>query len=350
MSSPKLLIDTDPGVDDVLAILLALTTPSVCAITLTHGNTSLANAQRNLMTIFHVLDGQAKAMGNDGFLGSRPRIAIGSPAPLKGHSNIGSYFHGYDGIGNLTRTHPHLMAPHGDNSQEDQRYEVSPLDAVDEIIWQLATHPPGTLTILALGPLTNIAKVVEKDPAVLQRAKQVVVMGGAIACPGNISPLAEFNFYADPHAASVVLEATRGGAVRLVLVPLDITHTSFLTREFATARLASRLDPLAQLVFNMLRDSFGFTMDYLGVDAVALHDPLAAAIALGLICPTTETMAVRVECESALSLGASVADRRRNAPSLTAQDPHVDVCLSFPLPEKFQEQLLDAIFPTHSTT
>ncbi|KAJ9059356.1 hypothetical protein DSO57_1003181 [Entomophthora muscae] len=253
-------------------------------------------------------------------------------------------------MGNITITHPHLMDPEWENrlsgDKQHPRFETSPLNAVDEIIWQLNNHPPNTITILALGPLTNIAMVIEKDPGVLKKAKKIVSMGGAIFAPGNVSPLAEFNFYADPHAASVVIKATKGGAVPLVLVPLDITHTSYLFQDFVVARLGSVNEPLAEMFLNMLRDGFKFTAELDGLDAVALHDPLAAAIALGLVHPEMNKLAVHVECESTLTYGACVVDRRFNPPPpLTDKDPHVNVCLTFPEPEKFQAKLLDAIFP-----
>ncbi|KAI0223887.1 hypothetical protein L0F63_001865, partial [Massospora cicadina] len=356
----KMLIDTDPGIDDVMAILLSLSTPTVevCSITLTHGNTTLANVTRNIFSIFHVLDCQFKSTGIERFAFSKPRIALGYQHPIKGNLFTAEFFHGWDGMGNVSQTHPHLMDPHwesrvssrilhpryGDRQLNHPRYEVSQLDAVNEIIHQLNKHPPNTLIILALGPLTNIALAIERDHKAMQRAKEIVIMGGAVFTMGNVTPKAEFNFYADAHAANVVFESATKFSLPLTLVPLDITHTTFLHRDLATAHFDKTHQPLAELLFNMLTNSFEVTKESYGIDGVALHDPLAAAIALGLVRPAIQKMRIEIECNSVQNLGACITDL--NSVSLPLQLGHyVNVCMTLPEPDSFQALLLKALFP-----
>lgn len=370
------LIDTDPGIDDLMAILLALSHESteVKAITLTHGDSSLINVTRNLYTLFHNINNQAKATGKDHFGKSKSvRVALGSAFPLKGgKSTDAGDFYGQDGIGNLTITHPYLMGPNREqypNSSEETdfslRIKPSNLDAVDEILYQIRSSPPFSLTILALGPLTNIAKAIQKDPITMGLVKRIVVMGGAIDVPGNMSPLAEFNFYVDPTAASVVFNATKGfkpntprahnpeqieaNPIHVTLIPLDITHNTYLMREYAEKELRHKVNsqPLVDMFLSMLRVSFLSTMESDKVDGMALHDPLAAGIGLGIVRPTTtKWMPINIETVSPLNAGACVVDKCYNPPCPVKPDvPYIEVCFSIADQASYQKLLLENIFP-----
>ncbi|KAI9297285.1 nucleoside hydrolase, partial [Neoconidiobolus thromboides FSU 785] len=208
-----MIIDTDPGVDDILALLLAFRAQhvDVKSICLTHGNTNLNNVMRNFCSLFHTLtlqhnynlakDQNAKDLFSKPNL---PRVAIGSTAPMKGDCFAAEDVHGSDGFGNLTNTHPHFI----DNEFKSKLFEVSEYNAVDEILFQLKNNPPFTITIVTLGPLTNLAKAIQKDAYTVGLAKHIYIMGGACKVPGNVTTEAEFNFFADGYAAKVVLDAT----------------------------------------------------------------------------------------------------------------------------------------------
>ncbi|KAF9518893.1 hypothetical protein BS47DRAFT_1413108 [Hydnum rufescens UP504] len=181
----KIIVDTDPGVDDVMALLLLLASPEVELelISVTFGNTSRDQAVTNILKVFHIMG--THLMGNPQLVSQFPnsrrtektRVARGASGPLEGSLNLAAYFHGDDGLSNISTTHPHFDVP--------------------------------------------------EDPMTLAKAERIVIMGGALDVPGNTSASSEFNFFADPYAAEEVLKAGSEGRVNLVLVPLDITsrHT-----------------------------------------------------------------------------------------------------------------------------
>ncbi|OZJ01826.1 hypothetical protein BZG36_04791 [Bifiguratus adelaidae] len=230
-------------IDDIVAIILALATPNidVRAITLTHGNTTIGNTVRNATTLFSVLEKQTeyyKTHGGptDKFQTSRPALAIGAAMPIKSTQILASYFHGEDGLGEIHTTasvdqqqHPHFTYKdwqsliisdqeildaedtlYRKEKQHSPLYTTSPRSGCDEILFQLAQAQPFTVTIVAVGPLTNLALALENDPKTFCLAKRIIILGGAIDVPGNTSPFAEFNFLADAHAAKAVLETTHG--------------------------------------------------------------------------------------------------------------------------------------------
>ncbi|KAJ9055701.1 hypothetical protein DSO57_1001137 [Entomophthora muscae] len=369
-----ILIDTDPGIDDVMAFLMALGNPNVQvrAITLTYGNTVLKNVARNLCSFFHTLDLQAKATGTELYRHNGiPRVAVGAHGPLKGPLYTAGYFHGLDGLGNLTLAHPELIA-HDFQSYFDYnfdtktkkyhprktstRFVASPLSAVDEILFQLKSLPPFTLTIVALGPLTNIALAIQKDPITMSRVKRIVVMGGALLVPGNTTPMAEFNFYADPYAVNVVFNATRGltrktinpQPIHVTLAPVNLTHTTLMAQETMTSFLANAQgQPIVTFYTSMLAIPFQKSNN---IHGLALHDPVAMGIALNLIVPKPDTKryTIQVEEESKLARGLCVIDLRPKAkPTPTDDDINIEVAYATDNPNLFQHTLLKASFPSH---
>ena len=200
----KIIIDTDPGQDDAVAILLALASPDeieVLGITAVAGNVPLALTQRNARMICE--------------LAGRPdiRVFAGCDRPLGRDLVTAEHVHGKSGLDGPVLPDPQMPL-------QDRH-------AVDFIIDTLRTEPSGSVTLCPLGPLTNIAMAMEKAPDIIPRIRQIVLMGGAYFQVGNITPAAEFNIYVDPQAARIVFRA----GVPLIVMPLDVTHKVLVTAE-----------------------------------------------------------------------------------------------------------------------
>jgi inosine-uridine nucleoside N-ribohydrolase len=286
-----LLIDTDPGIDDALAILLALRSADarVEAVTTVAGNVAVDRATANARLILAVAAPEP-----------RPLLAAGAAAPLKRALVTAGHVHGQDGLGNLER----FVEPDG-----RPRYPEPP-DPIEmrsgpEMILEAADRWGADLTIVALGPLTNVALALQQDPRRLGRAGRIVVMGGAIAVPGNVTPAAEFNFYVDPEAAAAVLDA----GLPVELVPLDVTRRVVLAQAALTDQLRRCSDRVARFILDFTLHGFAWGAEREG-GGIVLHDPLAMAVALDPSLVTFEPLSVEVECKGKLTRGLSLADRR----------------------------------------
>ena len=292
------LIDTDPGIDDALAILLALASPevSVEAVTSVAGNVPVDFTTANVHRILSV-----------GAPGTRLRVARGAAAPLRGPLVTASEFHGDDGLGGISG----LRGPSGELLYPGP--ETPPTgtsapgdDDGPDLLLEMADRFPGELVVVMLGPLTNLAVALERDRRRLSRVARVVIMGGAIAAPGNVTPSAEFNFHVDPEAAAAVFRS----GLPLELVPLDATEQATLRRADLAAVLARGPAPIARFIDDFTNHLFTFG-DQRGEEGFALHDPLAVGVALDPSLVELEPFHVDVEDEGRVTRGASVADRRR---------------------------------------
>lgn len=203
MDKHQLIIDCDPGIDDALALFLAAGSPELelLAVTTVAGNRPVditaANARR-------LLD-----------LAGKHEVPVhgGAARPLGHGEPRCNLVHGEDGLGGVA------LAP---------ARERHPAPAAQQLVELLLARPPHSVNLVAIGPLTNLAMAEMLAPGILARARQLLVMGGALRCPGNITSAAEFNFYADPVAADMVM---RAGA-NLVLFPLDVTHKAVMAPEW----------------------------------------------------------------------------------------------------------------------
>ena len=257
---PRIIIDTDPGVDDAIAILMALAAPSVevAGLTVVGGNVPHAQCLRNALALVEYA--------------GREDVPVfrGSSRPLSGKFPYSPRIHGRTG---LSRPLP------------EPGVRPQPDGSVDFLASQLSARP-GEITIVALGPLTNLARLERQHPGSLSQAAALVVMGGAVDCPGNITPHAEFNFYSDPQAANEVLTC----GVPLTLVDLGATRQAAIGRE-ASAGLRSE-HPLGRLAAEL-------TQDWFNVDErrerFHFHDPLALAVALQGEVATTRQVTLAVE-------------------------------------------------------
>ena len=280
MASPrKIIIDTDPGKDDAVAILLALASPEldVLALTAVAGNVPLSHTETNARKICE-LAGRREL----------PVIA-GCDRPLLRALVTAEHVHGKTGLDG-----PNLPKP---------SMSLCPGHAVDYIIDTVMASPEGDITLCPIGPLTNIAVALSKSPAIAGRIREIVLMGGAFNGGGNVTPTAEFNIFCDPDAAKLVFAS----GVPLTILPLDVTHK-------ARTSLA-RLDAIRNLgnetgraIYQLIRTYARFDESRFGPGCVPLHDPCVIAYLLRPELFDGAKVNVEVETTSELTLGMTVAD------------------------------------------
>ncbi|KAK7687189.1 hypothetical protein QCA50_009693 [Cerrena zonata] len=238
MSPAPVIIDTDPGVDDVLALLLALASPEleIIAIIVTYGNTDADASYVNILKVYDNLSRHfaqypedQKHWPNFAVL-KKTILARGAVGPLAGEPHTAQYFHGRDGLGDITNRYPSLNLHKDALSQSDHpQLQFTEKSGVDVALDLVSSHPSGSITYIALGPLTTLAQVAQKgDGMFAERIGKVVCMGGNLDVPGNTTPVAEFNFFADPYAVHAVLPPPSSAPApvpleKFILVPLDIT-------------------------------------------------------------------------------------------------------------------------------
>lgn len=284
----SIIIDTDPGVDDALALLLAAGSPEleVLAVTTVGGNVTLDHATENAQRIL-------------------PIAWSGRPEPplyrgAAGGEATAEYVHGADGLGGVSLHRDEAGAlrypPEG----------VLASGAAHDAILSLVATRPGEITLVTLGPLTNVAAALQHDPETMRRVREVVIMGGAFREPGNTGPVAEFNIFVDPEAAQIVCDS----GLPLRWIPIDVTHQCLLRPEQLDALPDS---PRARFA----RAIAGFYMDYhytgYGEYACFLHDPVAVAAVIWPELFRTEPLRVDVECYGTVTRGMTVADFRPEA-------------------------------------
>ncbi|MEM6759588.1 MAG: nucleoside hydrolase [Pseudomonadota bacterium] len=291
MTARKIIIDTDPGQDDAVAILLALASPdevNVLGITAVAGNVPLELTARNARIICE--------------LAGRKDIKVfaGCDRPLGRALVTAEHVHGKTGLDG-----PDLPEP---------TMPLAPDHAVDFIIDTVRREAPGTVTLCPLGPLTNIATALQNAPDIADRVQQIVLMGGAYFEVGNITPAAEFNIYVDPQAADIVFKS----GIDIVVMPLDVTHKALVTksRNDAFRALAT---PVGTAVAEMTDFFERFDKEKYGSAGAPLHDPCVTAYVLAPELFTGRRVNVEIETRSELTMGMTVADwwgvtnRERNA-------------------------------------
>jgi purine nucleosidase/pyrimidine-specific ribonucleoside hydrolase len=277
------LVDTDAGVDDALAILYAMHSPEIRveAITTVAGNVEVEKCTRNVKTILAYAQSDYK-----------PEVVQGCGKPLRLALITAPEVHGKDGLGNTQ------ISIRGRSPRKSQ-------EAI-ECIRRLCEQFSHQLTIIALGPLTNIAIAFETYPHSVKKVKRIVSMGGAFRVPGNTGPVAEFNYFVDPHAANVVLQA----GLPLTIVPLDVTEQTILMRSKLQEIVRRRRTRLASFIYKFTGNYMRYQKRTLGINGGYLHDPLTVAIAVRPSLAQVRKVHVEVECESELTRGMTVADFR----------------------------------------
>lgn len=296
MTPRRIIIDTDPGQDDAVAILLALASPEleVLGITTVAGNVPLPLTALNARKVVELA-------------GRRVPVMAGCDRPLARDLVTAEYVHGKTGLDGIDLPEPALP--------------LDPRHAVDFLIETLRQEPAGTVTLCPLGPLTNIATAFRRAPDIVDRVQQIVLMGGGLFEGGNVTPAAEFNIYVDPEAADIVFRSGRP----LTVLPLDCTHQA-LTSRARIGRFRAMGTRVGEAVAAWLDFFERFDVEKYGSEGGPLHDPCVIAWLLRPDLFRGRLINVEVETRSPLTRGMTVADwwgvtdRPRNATWLREVD------------------------------
>jgi len=287
----RILLDTDPGGDDAIALLWLLSLvkqglADLVAVTTVAGNVPAHQTFNNASQLLHLAGYSQIPVG---------RANVDAPTP----AHQATYIHGADGLGNLTATLPpatHVLA-------------TAPMAA--DLIIDCLSAAPGEVTIVAIGPLTNLAAAEHQSPGILKLAQEIVIMGGVFSCPGNITAQAEFNLWFDPAAAQVVFDRRRDG---VVILPLDVTqHVRFKPEMAQQVAAAAPTHPLAQFLLNLVDFMVQTALTYratAGIPSFLVHDATTLAY---LFYPETlgfQRAWVQVETQGEWTSGETLLDQR----------------------------------------
>ena len=280
MAVRKIIIDTDPGQDDAVAILLALASPEeieVLGITAVAGNVPLALTARNARIVCE--------------LAGRPDVPVfaGCDRPMRRAPVTAEHVHGPTGLNGPVLPDPVMP--------------LRDMHGVDFIIDTLRREAPGTVTLCPLGPLSNIATAFARAPDIIGRVGGIVLMGGAYFEVGNITPAAEFNIHADPDAAEIVF----GSGADLTVMPLDVTHKALVSKARNDAFRALGT-PVGLAVAEMTDFFERHDKEKYGSDGAPLHDPCVTAYLIRPGLFSGRFINVEIETRSELTLGMTVAD------------------------------------------
>ena len=274
----KIIFDTDLGIDDACALLLALASPevSVEGLSIVHGNCSLDQATTNALAVLELANA------------SHVPVAKGCELPLVQPSFLAPETHGNTGLGYAKL--PELRS----------RPTVQP--GCDFLIEKVMSQP-GEITRVAIGPLTNVALAIRQEPRLVHAVKELIIMGGAIRHEGNTTALAEFNAYVDPHAAHMVFHS----GVPMTLVPLDVTYQCILTSD-DVQRMRKIDSPITKFIEDSTRFYMEFHDEYQGIQGCVINDPLALALTFAPALCTYQELPVDIDVSGGISMGKTIAD------------------------------------------
>jgi inosine-uridine nucleoside N-ribohydrolase len=298
----RIIIDTDPGVDDAMAIFLALRSPElkVEAITAVSGNVPLALTLPNALRL-------AEIAGRTDI-----PIAGGASLPLVRRLITAAYVHGENGLGGVDFAEPHLKPV---------------AESATQLISRIVRANPGEITIVAVGPLTNIGTLLRSDPEIARMIPQIVIMGGSLS-GGNITPAAEFNLYVDPEAARIVFDS----GIPVTMVGLDVTE-KVLLREEHVATLEHAQNPVSQAAGKIMRATLNRARKGIDPTVIAMHDPLTVASLIDPQLLKLQDYYVEVETQGEFTAGMTVgyahAPVRPSAPMTAATAPQPEPDTSF---------------------
>ena len=287
------MIDCDVGVDDALALILAFHSPEldVKAVTGVNGNVSLEQVFQNIQKVLSLIQSKNK-----------PVIAKGADQPLKGKPIYAHSVHGKDGLGGAQI----------DLREGEPWWHLFPGRA-DELITKMARQYPDEMTLIATGPLTNLALAFQRDPAGMRKLRKIAIMGGAVRTRGNITPHAEFNIYSDPLAAEIVLKS----GLPITLVPLDVTHQVSLTPQL----IEEKVKPINNSFSKFVIEATGYhsaTRQFRNKELIHLHDPLAVGVVIDPTLVGKEKLFIDVVTQEGEHYGQI---------SEVKEGPKVEVCL-----------------------
>jgi purine nucleosidase len=274
----KIIFDTDPGIDDSCAILLALASPelSVEGISVVHGNCSVDQALTNALSVLELAHA------------SHIPVARGCELPLVQPSLLARETHGQTGLGYAKLPEPHTKSTvqHG-----------------SDFLIEKIMSSPGEIALIAIAPLTNVALAIRQEPRMVNAIKELIIMGGAIRQEGNTTALAEFNTYVDPHAAHIVYHT----GIPTTLVPLDVTYQCILTPD-DVKRIRKLDSPIAKFVEDSTRFYMEFHDEFQNIDGCVINDPLALALTFAPELCTYREMPVEVDISGGVSMGKTIGD------------------------------------------
>jgi inosine-uridine nucleoside N-ribohydrolase len=244
----KVILDTDPGIDDALAFILLKAMPEVSlqAITTTHGNTTVTKCTENALKLVELLGMQGVP------------VAQGAHEPLVRALSVAEETHGDTGLG-------HAVLPPASITAVESN--------AANLIIEIVNANPGEITILTIGPVTNIALALLKEPSLRKKIKNVVAMAGTIHYPGNATPSSEYNVFCDPESFDILLRS----GIDLTIVPLDVTYQCLFTKAHIE-RLANARKDIRTFIDRSTAFYMEFHAEYQGIEGCAINDPLAAAI------------------------------------------------------------------------
>lgn len=274
----KIIFDTDLGIDDACAVLLALASPelSIEGLSVVHGNCALEQATANAIALLELVGA-----------GGIP-VAKGCELPLVQPSLLAPETHGNTGLGYAKLPEPRAqpIAQHG----------------CDFLIEKIMSQP-GEFTLVAIGPLTNVALAIRQEPRLVQSVREVIIMGGAIRHEGNTTALAEFNAYVDPHAAHIVFHS----GLPMTLVPLDVSYQCILTSE-DVKRIRQVDSPLTEFIEEATRFYMEFHDQYQAIQGCVINDPLALALTFAPELCSYQNLPVDIDISAGISMGKTIGD------------------------------------------
>jgi inosine-uridine nucleoside N-ribohydrolase len=265
----------------------------------------------------------------------RPPVYKGEAQPIVQLLFTATEVHGDDGLGGVTR----LRRPDGSLKYSPPTAGVAPEPAPQAILDLIARYPD-ELTLVAVGPLTNVARAILLNPARMRRLREIVVMGGAFRVPGNTTPVAEFNIFVDPHAAQLVFDF----GVPLMIVPLDVTEQCILRQEHLESG-PQEPPSLLPFVADVSRHYMRYQEEHDGFSGSYMHDPLAIAVTIDPTLVETRPAAVRVETAGEYTTGMTVADLRDRR--LRRETPNARVAVGVD-PDRFLALFLERMRETPS--
>ena len=298
----RIILDTDPGVDDAMAIFLALRSPElkVEAITAVSGNVPLELTLPNALRL-------AEIAGR-----TDVPVAGGASVPLVRRLITAKYVHGNNGLGGVEFPEPHLKPV---------------AESATQLISRLVRANPGEITIVAVGPLTNIGTLLRSDPELARMIPQIVIMGGSLS-GGNITPAAEFNLYVDPEAARIVFDS----GIPVTMVGLDVTE-KVLLREEHIVILERAQNPVSEAAGKIMRATLNRAQQGIDRTVIAMHDPLTVASLIDPQLLKLQDYYVEVETEGEFTAGMTVgyahAPVRPSAPMTSGANSQPDPDTSF---------------------
>ena len=315
-------MDTDAGVDDALAIVFAMRSPElrVEAITTVSGNVHVDLVTENVLRILDIL--QPDRM---------PIVAKGEAVPLIRPPLAAPEVHGHDGLGGLHSLRDETGA------LKYPRPATSPVSTpAVELLPRIADESPGEITLVAIGPLTNVAKAIVADPERMRKYAQIVIMGGAFRVYGNTTVTSEFNIYVDPHAAQVVAES----GIPLIFVPLDVTEQVCLEMGHIVREVHPLGTRLSQFLTDVTRGYIEFHIATQGFSGCYLHDPVAIGVAIDESFARMQEGHVEIETQGVLTMGMTVCDLRPNP--VIPKPPNARICIEVDA-DRFFRFFLDRI-------